>query len=149
MSIPAEGPSQVSAPPTRHAAARWVVFASVMLIVVGVINILNGYTLIEHHSYFRTNIPISGGLTGWGWVFVIWGVLQLIAGAVAWSGHILGNIIGVGVCAIGAMIWFLLVFAAPWASLVGIGINVAVIFALTGAGWPNKPVEDWGPKPGP
>ena len=138
MSSPAEHQSQVGteAASGRARVTRWVVLGSVLLIVAGAVNLLNGYTLIEHHSYFRTNIPIQGGLTGWGWVFVIWGAVQLLAGILAWRGHIAGSAIGVGVCAIAAMIWFLLVFAAPWAALAGIGINVAIIFALCSA-WPG------------
>jgi hypothetical protein len=139
MSSSADSPSQAGVPrgANRPQATRWVVLASVLLIILGAINILNGYTLIEHHSYFRKHILLVGGLTGWGWVFIIWGAVQLAAGVVAWSGRMAGYVLGVGVCAIGAMIWFILVFTAPWAALVGIALNVAVIFALTSA-WPDR-----------
>ena len=127
---------------SRHATG-WGVFASVLLVIAGAVNLVNGHTLIEHHSYYRSHIPLTGGLTGWGWVFVVWGALQLIAGLLAWRGRLIGNVIGVCVCAVAAMIWFLLVFAAPWAAIVGIGINVAIIFALTAGGWPDNATEDW------
>jgi|SRR5947209_8403398 len=137
MSSSAESQTAAPSAPARTRASRWVVLGSVLLIVAGAINLLNGYAMIEHHSYFRTNIPIQGGLTGWGWAFVVWGGVQLLAGLLAWRGHISGNAIGVGVCALAAMIWFLLVFAAPWAALAGIAVNVAIIFALTAGGWPG------------
>jgi hypothetical protein len=142
MASRAEQQSQVG-PKNRARATGWVVFASVLLIIAGVINIVNGHTLIEHHSYFRKQIPLTGGLTAWGWVFVIWGVLQLAAGILAWSGRLIGHVIGVGVCAIAAMIWFFMVFAAPWAAIAGMGLNIAIIFALTAGGWPDHATEDW------
>lgn len=143
MSNQAEAQSQSTRSQVRSHATGWVVFACVLLVIAGAFNLLNGYNLIEHHTYFRKHIPLTGGLTGWGWVFIIWGALQLIAGILAWSGRLIGNVIGVGVCAIAAMIWFLLVFAAPWAAIAGIGINVAIIFALTAGGWPDHATEDW------
>jgi hypothetical protein len=143
MSSRGEQRSRAVTSKERAHATSWGVFASVLLVIAGALNVLNGYTLIEHHSYFRTHIPLSGGLTGWGWVFVIWGALQLAAGLLAWRGRLIGNVIGVCVCGIAAMIWFLLVFAAPWAAMIGIGINVAIIFALTAGGWPDNATEDW------
>jgi hypothetical protein len=115
----------------------WVVFASVLLIIAGGINLVNGYNALENSSYFKSDIVYSN-MTFWGWAFLIWGGLQLLAGILAWGGRTSGNMIGVGLSGLAAMLWFFMIFAAPWAALIGFSLNVAVVFALTAGARPDE-----------
>ena len=108
----------------------WVVAASVLLIVVGGTNIINGYTALEHSSYYSNRL-VYNNLTFWGWVFILWGGAQLIAGALAWTGRSSGNLLGIILAAAGSMLWFFMVWSEPWAALVGVGLNLTVLVALT------------------
>ncbi len=114
----------------RVRATGWVVAASVLLIVAGVINVINGYTALEHSSYYGDRL-VYHNLTFWGWVFIIWGAAQVLAGALAWTGRSIGNMIGILLSAAGAMLWFFMVWSEPWAALVGVGLNLTVLIALT------------------
>jgi hypothetical protein len=114
----------------RVRATGWVVAASVLLIVAGVVNVINGYTALEHSSYYGNRL-VYNNLSFWGWVFIIWGGAQVLAGALAWTGRAIGNMIGILLSAAGAMLWFFMVWSEPWAALVGVGLNLTVLIALT------------------
>ena len=119
----------------KHGAAGrrrsgWIVFASTMLLVAGVVNIINGFTAIQHHSYFTSQI-VYHNLTTWGWIFVIWGILQILAAGGALTRHTYGIYLGVALASISACLWFFFIFAASFAAVVGTTINVLVIYGLT------------------
>jgi hypothetical protein len=108
----------------------WGIFAAVTLIVVGGVNLVNGFTAIQHSSYYRGDI-VYNNLTFWGWLFLIWGVLQLVAGALVLARSTTGYYLGVSLTLVAAIMWFFLIFAAPIPALTGILLSMAVLFALT------------------
>src|SRR4029078_5044274 len=55
----------------------WGMFGPVTLIVLGGLNIVNGFTAI-HNSQFFTHQIVYHNLTAWGWVFLILGMRQLV-----------------------------------------------------------------------
>jgi hypothetical protein len=117
----------------RQSAVRttgWVWFAGILLIVAGGFNVINGFTAIERHQYF-TNQIVYSNLSFWGWVFVIWGILQLFAGLASIGGQMTGNYVGVLLAATATFLWFIMIFAAPWAALLGVIVNVLIIYGLT------------------
>ena len=114
----------------RTRVTGWVVTASVMLIVAGLINAVNGYTLLEHKSYYTSQVVYSH-LNFWGWLFLIWGVVQVVAGVLAWAGRTTGNVIGIAVAGIAMVLWFFMIFSASFGALIGIGLNLTVVYALT------------------
>ncbi|MGN6380346.1 MAG: DUF7144 family membrane protein [Gaiellales bacterium] len=125
------GSSRSSGARARGIAVNgWVVAASVLLIVAGVMNIINGWTALEHKSFFTDQI-VYNHLSFWGWAFLLWGVLQIAAGGLAWSGRSAGASIGVFVSGIAMVLWFFMVFSAPFAALLGFGLNLFVLCALT------------------
>jgi hypothetical protein len=115
----------------------WVVFASVLLITAGVLNILNGFTLLQHGSYYTQHIVYSN-LNFWGWMFLIWGVLQLLSGMFAWRGSVAWTAVAVGLTATAAMLWFFMIFAAPWPAVMGITLNTVAMFAFTAGAKPDQ-----------
>jgi hypothetical protein len=115
---------------SRVHVTGWVVAASVLLIVVGGINVINGYTALEHSSYYGSRL-VYNNLTFWGWVFIIYGGAQILAGVLAWTGRSIGNLIGIVLAAAASMLWFFMVWSEPWAALIGVGLNLAVLIALT------------------
>ena len=108
----------------------WVVTASVLLIVAGAMNLINGFYALEHKSYFTNQIAYNH-LNFWGWAFVIWGVLQMAAGILAWTGRSAGYGIGVFVAGVAMVLWFFMIFSAPFAALLGFGLNALVLCGLT------------------
>ena len=113
---------------SRHTG--WLTFAGVMLTIAGGLNVIHGITAIHNSSYF-TNQVLYDNLSAWGWVFLIWGALQVAAGLGALSGQQYGSYLGVILAGVSAIMWFFFLFAAPFAAIVGVTVNVFVIYGLT------------------
>ena len=58
----------------------WWVFAGVLLLIAGVLNIIYGIAAIGDSKFFTANATyIVSSLHTWGWVTLILGVLELVA----------------------------------------------------------------------
>ena len=114
----------------RIGLTGWGIFAAATLIVIGAVNLVNGFTAIQHSSYYRSDI-VYHNFTFWGWMFLIWGALQLIAGVLVFARSTAGYFLGVSLALVAAILWFFMIFAAPMPALAGILLSVAVLFALT------------------
>ncbi len=114
----------------RIGLTGWGIFASATLIVLGAVNVINGFTAIQHSSYYRSDI-VYNNFTFWGWMFLIWGVLQLVAGGLVLAHSTTGYYLGVSLALVAAILWFFMIFAAPMPALAGILLSIAVLFALT------------------
>jgi hypothetical protein len=110
--------------------AGWTVFAGAVLIVAGGLNVINGFTALEHSSYFTSQIVYSN-LSFWGWMFLIWGGAEIVAGALVFARNPVGNLIGVALAVTAAILWFFMIFAAPWAAILGVTVSLLVIHGLT------------------
>jgi hypothetical protein len=108
----------------------WVWFAGILLILAGGFNLIHGFAAIERKQYFSSHIVYSN-LTFWGWVFLIWGALQLFAGIASVAGRMAGNYIGVLLAGTASMLWFLMIFSAPGAAILGVTINILIVYGLT------------------
>lgn len=115
----------------------WGAFAAVVLVVVGGFNLINGFTMLQHSSYYTHQIVYSN-LTFWGWAFLVWGGLQLIAGALTFAHNPSGMALGVFLAATAAILWFFMIFAAPWAALLGVTTSLLVVYGLTAAVKPEE-----------
>jgi hypothetical protein len=62
--------------------AGWIGFGGILLLVVGVLDFIEGLiALIEDDYYVVTRSGfLAIDLTGWGWIMLIWGVLLVLAG---------------------------------------------------------------------
>jgi hypothetical protein len=59
-----------------------ILFASVLLVIVGCFNLIYGIAAIAHSHVFVANAQyVFGNLRAWGWITLIIGVLQLLAAA--------------------------------------------------------------------
>ncbi len=114
----------------RIQTTGWAMFAAVTLVVLGALNAINGFTALQHKSYFTSQI-VYHNLTFWGWAFLIWGVLEVVAGALVILHRVAGYYIGVSLAATAAILWFFMIFAEPWSALVGVLVSMLVIYSLT------------------
>jgi hypothetical protein len=59
----------------------WVIFAGVMLLVLGTLNFIEGIAAISNSHFFVANTNyILGSLNTWGWIVLIIGVIQWTVG---------------------------------------------------------------------
>jgi hypothetical protein len=81
-----------------------VVFAAILLLVVGTINIIYGIAAISDANFFVNNTHyVFSSLHTWGWIMLILGVLQLTGGLSLLGGGTYGRVIGLTVASIGAV----------------------------------------------
>ena len=122
------------APPATTAWTGWVVFASIMLAVVGMINVVQGLTALLDETYFVVqsgNELLLGDFTLWGIVLLIWGGAQIAAGMGLNTGHGWARVVAIGLCGVGILVQTAFLAAYPIWALMVIALNVVVLFALT------------------
>ncbi len=109
-----------------------VVFAAVMLLIVGFINIIYGIGALDDASIFVGDTRfILDNLNTLGWVLIILGVVQLTGGFSLMAGNTYGRviaIIGGSVGAIGAL--FSIGGNNPWWSLCVFFICIYVVYGV-------------------
>ena len=115
----------------------WIVFAGFVIIIVGAMDILQGFIAILEDEYV---VATPEGLaimdvTAWGWTSLIWGGLLIVAGlgllgGAEWARWL--AIIGVGVNAI-QQVAFLSNYpqAYPLWNILIVALNFVVLYALT------------------
>jgi hypothetical protein len=96
-----------------------VVFAAILLLIVGTLNIIYGIGAIsEAHIYANDTRFILTNLNALGWVLIILGVIQLTGGFSLMVGNAYGRIIGIIGGSLGAIGALLSIGGAyPWWSL--------------------------------
>jgi hypothetical protein len=108
----------------------WAIFAAIWLVVAGSFNLVEGITAV-HKGNYLANAMLFSSVSTWGWIVLIVGIVQLVAGFMVFSGNPTGNTLGVCVAMFAAFIWFFFLFAAPIGALIGVIINGLVIYGLT------------------
>jgi hypothetical protein len=96
-----------------------VVFAAILLLIVGTLNIIYGIGAIsEAHIYVNDTRFILTNLNTLGWVLIVLGAIQLTGGFSLMVGNAYGRIIGIIGGSIGAIGALLSIGGAyPWWSL--------------------------------
>jgi len=119
----------------------WVIFAAVMLLIVGVLNVIWGIAAIADSKFFvQDQKYILSNLNAWGWITLIIGVLQLLAGFSLWSGNLYGRIMAIFFASLSALAALLSIPAYPFWSLAIFAIDIIVIYQVSlygGAGVEN------------
>jgi hypothetical protein len=121
----------------------WVLFAAFVIITIGAIDIIQGLAaLLKDEVYLvgSNGLLVTTDFTAWGWTLIIWGAVLILAGGALLSGSEWGRwfaIVAIVVNGIVQIAWFP---AYPLWSLVAIGLEIAVLYALT-AGWKGAKAE--------
>ena len=114
----------------RLGLTGWGVFSAVTLILLGGLNVINGFTAIHNSQYYTREI-VYHNLTAWGWVFLIWGILEAVAGALVFARSTTGYYMGVCLAGTATILWFFMLFAAPIPAMVAVIVGLVVIYGLT------------------
>jgi hypothetical protein len=81
-----------------------VLFAAILLLVAGTINIIYGIGAINDANFYGNNTHyVFANLHTWGWITVIIGVIQLTGGFSLAAGNVYGRVIGLTAASIGAI----------------------------------------------
>jgi hypothetical protein len=123
--------------PEPTAWVGWVIFAGIMLMVVGAFQAIDGLVALFKDEYYvvRPNgLVLNVDFTAWGWTHLILGILLLAAGAAIFSGRVWGRTIGVIAALLSAVVNFAFIAAYPLWSVMIITLDVLVIYALVAHG---------------
>jgi hypothetical protein len=122
----------------RHAESHGyglVLFASVMLVIIGCFNLIYGIAAIANSHVFVANAHyVFGNLRTWGWITLIIGVLQLLAAAGVMAGNQLARWFGVAVLGLSAIDQMFFIPAYPLWSLTIIAADIVALYGLCAYG---------------
>ena len=112
-----------------------LIFASVMLLVAGFWNLIQGITgIARSHVYVANAHYVFGGLRSWGWVMLILSILMLLAGIGVLIGNQLARWFGVAVLGLDAIAQMFVIPAYPFWSLTIIALDVVALYGLCAYG---------------
>jgi hypothetical protein len=118
-------------------AVGLILFAAIMMIMVGVFQAFSGLVaLFENEFYVVTrNYLLQLDPTSWGWIHLILGLVVAFAGGAVLAGRTWGRIVGVILAMLSAFANFLFIPYYPFWSIVIILLNIFVIWALATQGY--------------
>ena len=119
-----------------------VVFAGILLIIAGTLNIIYGIAAIDDANFFvgQTHYVFSS-LHTWGWITLIVGIIELTGGFSCLAGHTYGRVIGIIGGTLGALASILSINDGhPFYSLAIFALCVIVVHGLVVFGEDGKAV---------
>jgi lysylphosphatidylglycerol synthetase-like protein (DUF2156 family) len=117
----------------------WVLFAALMLIIIGAVNVIQGFigllarsrTVVVQDQLYVVN------LTGWAWTVLIFGAVLILVGGGLLSGQSWARWAAIFVVVVHAVVQMAWLTAYPLWGLLMLALDIVVLYALT-ARWPGK-----------
>ncbi len=111
----------------------WIGFASVMMLVAGIFQMIKGFT-----SLFRDDVLVTVGngeawifdASTWGWVLIAWGALLMFASNSLSQGHAFGRLFTMFLAIGGMAINMIYLPLAPVWSVITIAVYFFVLYAV-------------------
>jgi len=115
-----------------HKGLGWILFAWFMLLIAGVMNVIDGIVALGRHEFFRSAGAhyVVANLTTWGWVVLIWGILQILAAFSVWRAGAFGRWAGIVAAGVNLVIQMVFLPAYPAWALSVMVIDIIVIYGL-------------------
>jgi hypothetical protein len=109
----------------------WWVFAGVLLLIGGALNIIYGFAAIRNSSVITaTAVYLLRDLRMWGWISLILGICEWIAAFSLWSGGEFGRWFGIVVASLNAVGVLLTITTYPFWSLAIFALCIIIIYKL-------------------
>jgi hypothetical protein len=121
---------------TSGTAVGFILFAAIMMIMVGVFQALQGIIAIfENEFYVATrNYLFQFDATTWGWIHLLVGLLVAFAGWGLLSGRTWARVVALTLAVLSAITNFLVIPYDPFWALLLITLDVFVIWAVAAHG---------------
>jgi hypothetical protein len=116
-------------------AVGWVSFAAIMLFLAACFTGIAGLVaLVNSRFYIAGAVYVFGDLRTWGWILVGLSLVELVAAGAVFAGREWSRWLGILVAALNAIGQMMFLSAYPWWSILIIGLNILVIYALAAYG---------------
>jgi hypothetical protein len=127
----------VEAEVRRGRGTGWIVFAGILMILAGGNMAINGLWALHassqvEKSFGDTLLFSSSNLDTWGWIYLIVGVVVVVAGFMVFFRIAFGMWVGIIAAVVQAFFAFFWIFSPYWpAALVILALDLVVIYALS------------------
>src|SRR5215216_1703910 len=109
----------------------WLLFAGVMLLVVGTMNFIGGIAAVDDANFYVGNAQyVFSDLNTWGWIILITGAVQLLAGLGVFVRNQFARWLGVGFASLNMVAQFFFFPAQPLWSLALIALDTVIVYGL-------------------
>ena len=110
----------------------WVVFAGVMMIVVGALQAIYGLVAVLNDDWvvWGNGKAVLLDITAWGWIHLIGGALVALAGFAVMAGQTWARVVGIILAVLSAFANFTFIPYYPFWAIMIIAVDVFVIWAL-------------------
>ena len=114
--------------------AGWIMFGSVMMIMLGAFHVIQGIVALTESDYFTVSssrLAVDADYTTWGWTHLIFGALVAVTGVCILFGQLWARMTGVLIAIMSSFMNLAFLAAYPLWSMMMIGLDVLVVWALT------------------
>jgi hypothetical protein len=108
----------------------WLTYSGVMLMIVGLLDIINGLWALDRSDSFSRDLLYADKLGGWGWFYLILGIILVLAGIGVFYRSQVARWIGIILASIAVVANMLWIFAVPFAALVTAFLAALVVYGL-------------------
>jgi hypothetical protein len=115
----------------RGRGRGWRLFAAILLIIAGVMDILNGLWALDSQDTPVDAVFWDNNLEAWGWFYLIVGIIILVTGIAILRRAYWATNVGIAIGCLGAIVNIFWIFSYPLASVVLITLNLLVVYGLT------------------
>lgn len=119
--------------PIRTGWTVWIIFAGVIMTLIGVFHAVAGLVALFEDEYYvvrPSGLVVTADYTAWGWTHLLLGLLIFAAGCGAMIGQLWARVVGVILAMLSAISNMLFIAAYPLWSILIITLDVIVIYAL-------------------
>ncbi|MDX6237577.1 MAG: hypothetical protein QOG10_2392 [Kribbellaceae bacterium] len=112
----------------------WIVFAGVMMLVLGMFHAFQGLIALFQKDYYlvaANGLTVHLDYTGWGWTHLIFGIVVVAAGAALLVGQMWARVVAVVLAVLSTVVNAGFLAAYPVWSAIMIAVDILVIWALT------------------
>jgi len=111
----------------------WVIFAGIMLIMVGAFQAIQGLVGLFNRGYYLvapSGLVLNVDYTVWGWTHLILGILAGATGLGLLAGNTAARVVGIVLAVVSAILNLVFIAAYPIWSTIVITVDVIVIYAI-------------------
>ncbi len=122
--------------------AGWLTYASLMLGLAGVFNVIDGIVALANSKVYVAGAKfVFGDLRTWGWIVLLLGIVEIFAALNVVRGSEFARWFGVGAASVNAIAQLAFLPSYPLWAVAAFTMDVLVVYGLILYG--GKHVRDW------